>query len=153
MAYEETQSKHRRGGLGWVILGFVLGYAVGGPILSLFSDSSEETLPEAVSQPVVQSPVETVGVLTIEGATISYYTPEQGQGVDTRYERLVPGLSCAVDPSVIPYNSVVLIGNHWYLATDTGDFTHSKEGVVIGLCSRKLHGFVLGETLTVITPR
>ena len=77
----------------------------------------------------------------IEHCTVTYYCAEQyehicgtGDGITATGTEATPGLTCAVDPEVIPFGSIVMVdyGNgilHEYIAQDTG--VHGKH---VDLC-------------------
>lgn len=76
--------------------------------------------------------VELPAVNVIEDCTITYYCAERwahicgtGDGITATGETVTPGVTCAVDPTVIPYGSVVMIDYgdgvlHEYAAQDAG---------------------------------
>ncbi len=76
--------------------------------------------------------VEMPEVHVIEDCTVTYYCAEQyahicgtGDGITATGARVTPGVTCAVDPSVIPFGSVVCVDYgdgvlHEYVAQDSG---------------------------------
>ncbi len=76
--------------------------------------------------------VEMPAVHVIEDCTVTYYCAEQyahicgtGDGITATGGRVTPGVTCAVDPSVIPFGSVVCVDYgdgvlHEYVAQDSG---------------------------------
>ena len=79
----------------------------------------------------------------IEECTITYYCAEQyehicgtGDGITATGSYVTPYVSCAVDPSVIPYGSTVIVDYgdgelHYYVADDCGG---AIKGNKIDLC-------------------
>ncbi len=80
--------------------------------------------------------VEIPAVNKIEDCTITYYCAERyahicgtGDGITATGAKVMPGVTCAVDPSVIPFGSVVMVdcGDgvlHEYIAQDSGSWVN-----------------------------
>ncbi len=97
--------------------------------------------PEAAPEPIPVTDPEPPLLNVIEHCTVTYYCAEQyehicgtGDGITATGTEATPGLTCAVDPEVIPFGSIVMVdyGNgilHEYIAQDTG--VHGKH---VDLC-------------------
>lgn len=96
-----------------------------------------EAAPDPTPAPEPEPPLPNV----IEHCTITYYCAEQyehicgtGDGITATGTEVTPGVTCAVDPEVIPYGSVVMVDYgdgelHEYIAQDAG-----VQGEHIDLC-------------------
>lgn len=129
----------------WKVLLFIL--LLGGVGYGIYR-CNRDSLEEHPEPPVF---LEDVIIEKYTDVTISYYSPSQGEGVDAFGVTLLPDKTCAVNPALIPYNSIIYYNDMLYLATDTGNFTHAA--FTIGICSVEKQGFVQGETITVFTVR
>lgn len=82
----------------------------------------------------------------IENCTVTYYCAERyphicgtGDGITATGTEAIPGVTCAVDPSVIPYGSIVTVDYgdgalHEYIAQDAGAWI---DGQHIDICVDK----------------
>jgi 3D (Asp-Asp-Asp) domain-containing protein len=87
-----------------------------------------EVEPLTLQDEVMEPPV----VHMIEDCTVTYYCCEKrahicgtGDGITATGAAATPGVTCAVDPEVIPYGSIVMVDYgdgvlHEYIAQDTG---------------------------------
>lgn len=87
--------------------------------------------------------VEAPEVYVIEDCTVTYYCAERyphicgtGDGITATGDAVMPGVTCAVDPSVIPYGSIVSVDYgdgvlHEYVAQDAGAWI---DGSHIDIC-------------------
>lgn len=90
-----------------------------------------ETLSKAVAE-YIDETVEIPSVNVIEDCMITYYCVEKyahicgtGDGITATGTVATPGRTCAVDPEIIPYGSIVMVDYgdgtlHEYIAQDTG---------------------------------
>lgn len=90
------------------------------------------TTPEIIEPVILPEEVTEPEVNVIENCVITYYCAERyahicgtGDGITATGDEAVPGVTCAVDPSVIPYGSTVMIDYgdgvlQEYTAQDTG---------------------------------
>lgn len=128
-------------------LGLVLLFFVSSPSSATFEIAEEEAveeIPEPIESVIINGdtekeaePVETYeewfrkNANKIDGCKITYYCAEQrehicgtGDGITATGTPVIPYWTCAVDPSVIPYGSDVLVdyGDSWafYSAQDCG---------------------------------
>ena len=88
--------------------------------------------PEVVDPVMLLEEVTEPTVHVIENCVITYYCAEQyahicgtGDGITATEARVTPGVTCAVDPAVIPFGSVVCVDYgdgvlHEYVAQDSG---------------------------------
>lgn len=98
------------------------------PLMYHVPETMPEITPRLSPSPEPEPPLPNV----IEHCTITYYCAEQyehicgtGDGITATGTEATPGVTCAVDPEIIPFGSVVMVDYgdgelHEYIAQDAG---------------------------------